>query len=238
MKHPNAILLFARVPDLRRSAGNGPFDALPWEDLDGVFHSCAADLLQSAAAVPDTDVLLHVAPRFPEERLAVPAGNGVRRVPWPAGEQQGEAVQLAAEGAFLEYYHRVTVVLENNPLLGPGILRAAADQLGVEDDCAVFTPGDGSDVVLVALKANAPSLFHGGGADHLAREGGVMARLCELDLAVFPTAPSFRLAATADLARLMEGVSLLDPAAPGYPKRTAAAFRALEKKYRWRKPVA
>ncbi len=237
MKNQNAILLFARSPEITRSAGGGPFAALPWEDLDAVFHSCVGDLLQVAATVPDTDILLYRSARFPAEKLLLTAGNGTRQFDMPS-EDFGECVQQAIESAFIEYYHRVIVVVENNPLLGRGLLRRATDQLGVEDDCAVITPSDDERLVLVALKANYPSLFFGKGVSVLARPSGVLARLCELDVMVFPTQPSFMIDSTNNIDRLRGAVASMDPGTPDYPKRTSAVFRTLEKKYRWRRPNA
>jgi hypothetical protein len=233
-KNPNAVIVFARTHEVSRSGGEDPFAALPWEDLDSVLHACAADLLHAAASVPDTDVLLCVHPQFPREKLVVPPGNGVRRLEMPRGDF-AEYVQQAVEGAFLEYYHRVVVLLENNPLLGGAHIRAAADQLGVEDDCAVITPADGGGVVLAALKVNYPLLFSGKGEGGDARPAGLLGRLCGLDLTVFPTPPSFLLDTTAGFARLRDEVSLRDPAEAGYPRRTGAVFRALERKYRWKR---
>ena len=40
---------------------------------------------------------------------------------------------------------------------------------------------------------------------------------------------------TAGFARLRDEVSLRDPAEAGYPRRTGAVFRALERKYRWKR---
>ncbi len=234
MKHPNAIILFARTPELTRSAGSEPFAALPWDDLDSIFHACAGDLVQAAAAVGETDVLVYRGATFPVERLMVSGGNGIRQFemgPVPFDE----CVQQAVENAFLEYYHRVTVVVENNPLIGRDAFRTANEQLGVEDDCAVITPAEDDRVVLVALKANYPSLFVGKGGSSDGRSSGLLSRLCELDALVFPTQPSFTLGTTANIERLRGELSLRDPGSTDFPKRTSAVFRSLEKKYRWKK---
>ncbi len=237
MKSQNAILLFARTPEIARSAGGGPFAALPWEDLDSVFHACVGDVLQVAAAVPDTDIILYRSARFPEEKLLQGAGNGIRQVAMPS-EELGECVQQAVESAFLEYYHRVTVVVENNPLVGRALFGRVADQLGVEDDCAVVTPADDDRPVLVALKASYPSLFFGKGGSVLGKPSGWLARLCELDVMVFPTRPLFMIDSTDNISRLRESVATMDPAAADFPKKTGAAFRTLEKKYRWKRPTS
>ncbi len=234
MKNQNAIILFARTPEITRSGGSEPFAALPWDDLDSVFHACVGDLLHTAASVPETDVLLYRNAQFPAERLIVPAGNGIRQFDMVQGDF-GECVQQAVEGAFLEYYHRVVVVVENNPLLDRDVFRLATDQLGVEDDCAVITPADDERIVLISLKANYPSLFFGKGGSHVGRPSGVLARLCELNVMVFPTQPSFMLDTPANIDRLREEVAGRDPGSPDFPKRTSAVFRTLEKKYKWRK---
>ena len=233
----NAIILFARTHEITRSGGNEPFAALPWDDLDSVFHACVGDLLHAAASVPETDVLLYRSAQFPAEKLIVPAGNGVRQFEMGQGDF-GECAQQAIESAFLEYYHRVVVIVENNPLLRGEDFLQAADQLGVEDDCAVITPADDGGIVLAALKTNYPSLFFGKGGSAVGPPSGVLARLCELDVMVFPTRPSFMLDSTANIDRLREEVAGRDPGSPDFPKRTSAAFRALERKYKWRKTHA
>jgi len=234
MKNQNAIILFARTPEIVRSGGGDPFAALPWDDLDSIFHACVGDLLLAAASVPDSDVLLYRSPHFPSEKLMVPAGNGIRMFDM-AHPEFGESVQQAVDGAFLEFYHRVLVVLENNPLLGRNDFRSAADQLGVEDDCAVITPADGNRIVLAALKTNYPSLFAARGASGTGRQAGVLNRLCEMEAMVFPTRPSFALDTTANIERLRVELSARDPGTPDYPRRTGAIFKTLEKKYKWRR---
>lgn len=250
MKGQNAIVVVAGSPDVARSGGGDPFAALPWEDLDTVFHGCAADVVQSALAVPDSDVIVWRDRRFPATRLAAQTGDRVRQFDLPDGPM-GEALQQAMDGAFLEFYHRVVVVLENNPLVGTAALASAVDQLGVEDECAVVVPAEGGGVVAVALKNGCRGLFSDGaaasaersepsGADVAtaveARWSGVLRRLCEEELLLFPMQPSFALDSTASLERLRTVISALDPDLPGFPKRTGAAFRAIEKKYRWKRP--
>jgi hypothetical protein len=234
MRNQNAVILFARTAEVARSGGGDPFEALPWEDLDSVFHACAADLLQLTASIPETDVLLYRHAQFPLEKLPVPAGNTVRHFEMPQGGFD-DCVQQAIDGAFLEYYHRVTVVLENNPLLDRGVFRLAADQLGVEDDCAVITPTPDGGLVLLALKTNHPSLFAARGGARNGPPSGPLARLCELDVMLFPMEPSFALGSTAGISLLRERIATLDPGQPDYPRRTGAAFRSLEKKYKWKR---
>lgn len=233
-KNQNAILMFARTHEVTRSGGGDPFASLPWEDLDTVLHACAGDLLHTAASIPGVDVLLCVHPRFPSEKLVLPAGNGVRKIEMPEGNF-GESVQQAVESAFLEYYHRVVVILENNPLLGSGLMRIASEQLGVEDDCAVITPAAGGGVVLVALKTNYPNLFSGKGERREGLHSGVLGRMCAMEMMVFPTPPSFLLDTTADFERLRDEMTRRDSSEPGFPKRTGSVFRSLEKKYRWKR---
>lgn len=235
MRGSNAVLLFARTPEVSRSGGGDPFASLPWEDLDTVFHACAADVLHQALTIPDTDVLVHRSAHFPKERLFAPPSDGVRHL--DLGDLPfGEAVQQAVDGAFLEYYHRVLVLLGNNPLVGAGAMRTSLDQLGLEDDCAVIVPAGSGGALAVALKGNYRSLFSGKGDASEAPSGGILARLCEQELILFPHRSSFHLESTANMERLREELAALHPESPGFPKRTAAAFRALEKKYRWKRP--
>jgi hypothetical protein len=234
MKNPNALIVFARTPEVARSGGGDPFAALPWEDLDAVFHGCATDVVESALALPETDVIVYRDARFPRTRLTATFGDVVEPVDLPEGPI-GDAAQQAMESAFLEFYHRVVVVLDNNPLVGEAAMRAATDQLGVEDDCAVVVPADAGGAVLVALKAGCRRLFPGRAGAAGGPWGGVLARLCEEEMMLFPMRPSFLLDTTANLERLRGALASLDPEDAGFPKRTEAAFRALEKKYRWKK---
>jgi hypothetical protein len=234
MKNPNAVIVFARTPEVTRSGGGDPFAALPWEDLDSVFHGCAGDIIESALALPETDVIVYRDSRFPPAKLTAPFGDTVEPIDLGEGPI-GDAAQQAMESAFLEFYHRVVVVLDNNPLVGEAVMRAATDQLGVEDDCAVVVPADGGAVVLVALKAGCRRLFTEAAAPAGGPWGGVLARLCEEELILFPMRPSFLLDTTANIDRLRSSLASLDTGSPGFPKRTEAAFRALEKKYRWKK---
>jgi hypothetical protein len=238
VKNPNAVILFARAPEVVRSGGTDPFAALPWEDLDAVSHACAADLLQVVTSLPETDVLLYRNPAFPPEKLPAPAGDGTRRFEMTPGEFE-DSVRQAVDGAFIEGYHRVIIVLENNPLLGRDIFHKAADQLGVEDDCAVFTPAGDGDLVLLALKANHPSLFQPAALPGQGRHsgGGVLAGLCGLEVQLFPTRLSFSLGTTANIERLREEIAGLDPSGPDFPRRTSTVFRTIEKKYKWKRPT-
>jgi hypothetical protein len=234
LKNPNALLIFARVPEVARSGGGDPFASLPWEDLDSVFHGCAGDLIQSAISVPDTDVLVYRDTRFPHEKLLAWSGEGITQMDLPDGPI-GDAVQQAADGAFIDDYHRVTVILENNPLLGAGLLANASGQLGVEDECAVVVPSDSGGPLLVALKAGCRSLFSGEDPAAGGRWSGVVERLCLEEMMLFPMRSSFLLNTTAGIERLRGEIAGLDPEHPGFPKRTDLAFRALEKKYRWKR---
>jgi hypothetical protein len=234
VKNPNAVILFARTPDVARSGAGDPFAALPWEDLDSVFHGCAGDVIEAALTVPDSDVLVFREPRFPPAKIAVRPGDAVAQVDLPEGPI-GDAVQQAVDGAFLDFYHRVVVVLDNNPLVGGDVMRAASDQLGVEDECAVVVPADAGGAVLVALRAGCRGLFSGGYASHGGPWGGILPRLCREEIMLFPMRPSYLLDTTAGIERLRTEMAGLDPDGPGFPKRTDAAFRALEKKYRWKR---
>lgn len=234
MNHPNVVLVFARTPEINRSTPEGPFAALPWEDLDSVFHACTADLLGQATAVGGADVVLHrTAEGFPDG-MAGEFGDAVRMVDTPRGDL-GTAVHQAVEGAFLESYHRVVVILENNPLLSSGILRKAIGQLGTEDESVVVCPSDDDRVTMLALRSAHPSLFAGRSYQAISRPGGLMSRLCEVEAQMFLMRPLYMLDTPGGLERLRTDVSRMDGDGPDFPKRTAAVFRSLEKKYRMKK---
>jgi hypothetical protein len=230
MKRQNAVLLFARTPEIRRSVAGEPFAALPWEDLDSIFHACVADVATSAAAIPDADVILYRDETYlPASKMPAQRENLIV-MDMPAGEF-GAAVGQAVEHAFLEYYHRVAVVLENNPLIGAPMLSRSLGLLGTEDDSVVMTPAGEGRVGMLALKSNHPSIFRQGhpGPD------GIFRKLCELDVQIHPTAPVFSIDSAAAIDRLRGEVDSMDPSAQDYPALTSAVFRRLEKKYRMKK---
>jgi len=236
MKNQNAVILFARTPEIPRTAADEPFAALPWEDLDAIFHAALADIADHAAEIPDADVIVYRDERYlPASKFSRP-GDAVRILDLPAGEFNAVAGQ-AVEHAFHEYYHRVAVVLDNNPLIGAGVISRAFDLLGTEDDAAVVASAPDGRVAMLALKSNHPSLFRGNGSRD-AGSGGMLARLCELDVHLFPTDPVFLVESPATIDLLRRRISAMDPSDPDYPGLTGSVFRALEKKYRLKKAEA
>ncbi len=236
MKNQNAVLLFARTPEIPRSAADEPFAALPWDDLDAIFHAALGDIVNRAVEVPDADVLVYRDERYlPGSRFSRPR-DSVRIIDMPNGDFSAVAGQ-AVEHAFLEYYHRVVVVLDNNPLIGAAMISRAIDLLGTDDDAVVVAPAPGGRAGLLALKANHPSLFRGDGHRGVGT-GGVLARLCELDVHLFPTEPVFLVESPETIDLLRRRISGMDPSDPDYPGLTSAVFRSLEKKYRLKKAEA
>jgi hypothetical protein len=232
-KNQDAVLLFARTPQIARSAADEPFAALPWEDLDAIFHACLGDIVNRATGVPDVDVLVYRDERYlPAAKFSRPP-EMVRVLDMPAGDF-APAVGQAVEHAFHEYYHRVVVVLENNPLLTAAAISRALDMLGTEDDAVVVLPAHTGGACLLALKANHPSLFPkalspGGGPE------GILGKLCQLDAQLYPTEPLFLVDSPAMIDELRRRISALDPAGPDFPALTSGVFRQLEKKYRLKK---
>jgi hypothetical protein len=236
MRGQNAVILFARTPDIPRSAADEPFAALPWDDLDAIFHAALADIADRAVEIPDADVLVYRDERYlPGSKFSRP-GETVRILDMPPGEFTAVAGQ-AVEHAFHEYYHRVAVVLNNNPLIGAGVISRAFDLLGTDDDAAVVTTATDGRAALLALKSNHPSLFRGNGPRD-GEGGGMLARLCELDVHLFPTDPVFLVESPAAIDLLRRRISAMDPSDPDYPAQTSGVFRSLEKKYRLKKAEA
>jgi rSAM/selenodomain-associated transferase 1 len=141
----------------------------------------------------------------------------------------GLGARLAAffEGALAEPWTETVVVIgSDQPLLGVDLIRAA--HAALEDDAdLVLAPDPGGGYGLVGLRAPCPELFTSvamSTADMLdatlakARAAGLEARLLE-------TVDDVDTAA--DLARVGRALAVLDPAAPGYPRRTAAALATL-----------
>jgi len=233
MKNQNAVIFFARTPEIKRSADGEPFSALPWEDLDAIFHACLGDLVAGAAGIPDVDVIVYRDERFLPAGKFIPPGDNVAIMDLPAGDIEAAAGQ-AVEHAFLEFYHRLAVVLDNNPVLGPARIARALDLLGTEDDAVVVTPAADGRVAMMALKANHPSVFRPDGRG----AGGILGRLCDLDVHLFPTEPVFLVDTPAAIDRLRHDLALADPSGPGFPKLTLGVFRTLEKKYKLKRAGA
>jgi len=234
MKNPHAILVFARTPEISRVSRDEPFAALPWEDVDAIFHACTGDILQQALDVPDADVLLYrTAGEFPDGIL-LQFGDRPGVFDLPRGDF-GTAVQQAVDGAFLEEYHRVLAVIEIHPLMTTAFFRRAIDQLGTDDDCVVVCPTDDDRVAMVSLKAASPALFTGNARKAIHRPSALMERLCALDALMFLMPPLSMLDTPSRLDRLRSDLDRFEPDDPEFPKRTAAVFRSLEKKYRIRK---
>jgi len=239
MKNPNAVIVFARTPEITRSVADEPFAALPWDDLDAIFHACLRDIVDRAAGIPAVDVIVYRNERYLPAAKMSPPGENIRMLDMPDGEYD-RVVGQAGENAFLEYYHRVVVVLENNPLVGTGLIRRAFDLLGTEDDAVVVTPAADGRAAMLALKANHPSVFRPG-AFPSAKGEGIMSRLCALDVHIYPTtptAPIFAVDSPGTIDRLRRYVAGMDPSDPSFPKQTSGVFRSLEKKYRLKKAHA
>lgn len=233
MSSPAAVIFFARTPEVPRSAADEPFAALPWEDLDAIFHAALGDLVNRAVEVPDADVFVYRDERYlPAAKFSRPGGT-VTLVDMPPGGFE-QAVAQAVEHAFHEHYHRVVVVLENNPLLGRSVIRRAIDLLGTDDDSVVITPAPGGRAGMLAVKANHPSVFASGVLNKTG-PGGMLAKLCELDAHLYPTEPVFLVDSPAAIDLLRRTISAMDTSDPGFPSLTSGVFSSLEKKYHLKK---
>ena len=232
MKNQNAIILFARTPAIKRSAADEPFAALPWDDLDAIFHACLGDIISRAAEIPDADVLLYRKESYlPVTKLSQPRDN-LRIFDMQEGPF-AQVVGQAVENAFLENYHRVVVILENNPAFGTAQISRAIDLLGTDDESVVVTPSGDGHAAMLALRSNHPSIFRPG--DPVLKPDGILSQLCDLEVYVHPTAPVFLVDTPGRIDLLRRTLAAMDPAEPGFPKQTSGIFRSLEKKYRLKK---
>ncbi len=230
----NALLFFSRTPQISRGTVGEPFAALPWDELDALYAALLGDLVETAARLPDVNILLY----RNQAEISDDYFNSVRNrielrpaLALPLAEQ----IQRAVSEAFAADYHRVIVIIENHPAVRAASLRHAIDQLGFEDDCAVVGPTEEGKCYLVGIKSDRSEIFDPAGGDPVDKPNLLMGRLCEADVHLFPIHPLYSLDSASNLARLRTDVEMMRDSNGSVLTRTREIFRVLDRKYRLRK---
>jgi hypothetical protein len=236
MRQNTAVVIFSRTPQLARKNADEPYAALPWDDVDALFTALLADSLENACRMNDADLLLFRDEEEFSEEFLEPFKGKVRCHDLVSGSFS-LAVHHAIETAFSEHYHRVLLLLDNNPVGIPARLRRMLDQLGQEDDCVVVSPTLEGKCAAIAMKANHSWVFDPAEADPLAKPHLLMQRLCTLPTIVIPTPVSYLLDSGSNLARFRAELDGLGQPEEGFPRRAYEMFRSFDKKYKPRKAV-
>ena len=232
--HHNALLIFARSPQIDRSNRDEPFTALPWEDLDALFTAILGDVVQIASQLPNVDVFLYQDQKQLSDDLRSPHRERIRSRQLSEGTLT-EQIQTAVKDAFLEGYDNVVVLIENHPLVKLVPLERVFDQLTYEDDCIVIGPTVDGKAYLLGMKSNHAELFLQTDGDPLSKPALLMERLCATEVILFPTHVTYSLDSASNLARLKHDVEFLTLNKANPPQRTHDIFKVFDKKYKARK---
>ena len=234
MQHHNAVILFARNAVIDRGGPNEPFAALPWDEIDALFTAMLSDVLESVSDLPRTDVLLYRAQTDISDEFVAGLGDRVKCFEVDGGSFP-EQVQQAVDNTFTQGYHRVLVLLENNPLLQTMFLKRAFDQLSYEEDCFVVVPTIEGKCLLVGMKANHSNIFDNTEGDPIASAHVLLERLCTANANIFPAESRFSLDSGARLVRLRNEIETRAASNENYPTSTLEIFRRFDKKYTMKK---
>jgi hypothetical protein len=231
----NAILLFARMPELDRSIPDEPYAALPWEELDALSVALFSDLIEQALAVPGADVIFCCRESDNTHNLTAAFPERLRSIVFPDGPLSA-TVSAMIEHAFDLQYQRAILILDATPLRSPEELQKMFARLNGEDDCIVMTASPDGFCSVLGLRSTHRSMFHPVSPNLFEKADGLLAFLCEQSAVLCPTPPEAVLNSGLMIARLRDTIVQTREDAPGYPKRTATIFRQLDKKYRMRRP--
>ncbi|MBA4312700.1 MAG: hypothetical protein C0417_08725 [Chlorobiaceae bacterium] len=233
MTQSNALIIFAVTNQIDRGDQSDPFAALPWDDLDALYTAFLSDTLRVAIQLFDVDVLVYRNTKEISDDFFLSYKYRVKLFDMNE-DPLAEQVQQAVENAFQLGYQRVTVLLENNPLITNKILRLAFAQLGYEDDCIVFGPTNEDRCYLIGMKSDHSSIFNIVESDPLKNSHTLFKAIMKNDLMVFPIVTLNALDSGSGLLQLKkileEGTMNGDT-----PSKTLAVYKMLEKKYRFRK---
>lgn len=234
MRQNTAVAIFSRTPQLTRRNADEPYAALPWDDLDALFTALLGDTIENACRLSEADILLFRNEKEFSEEFLTPFKGRVRchdlqEIPF-AGE-----VLHAVETTFAEHYHRVLLLLDNNPVGIPVRVRRMLDQLGQEDDCVVLNPTIEGKCSSIGLKTNHSWIFDPKEGDPLAKPHLLLQRLCTLPTVIVPTPISYLLDSGVNLARFREELDAVEERNGDFPRRTYEMFRLFDKKYKTRK---
>ncbi len=234
MRHHNALIVFARTPQIARSNSDHLFASLPWEDLDILYTAFVGDILRNACRLGGLDVILYRNPAEISDDYFRPFRQKVilrDLEQTPLSEQ----IEHAIDAAFAREYQRVLVLLDNQPLIRSSTLSRAFDQLGYEDDCFVVGSTIEGKCNILGMRSNHSDVFDTAEADPLAKPNVLLKRLCEKGSILFPLPGSYLLDSAENLDRLRQEIEGLDRKQPEFPDKSYEMFRMIEKKYRPRK---
>ena len=211
-----------------------PYAALPWEDLDSLFTAILGDIIEHSCQAGDIDVLLYLNPAEFSDEFLKPFHNHVRCFEMADGSVFSQ-VPAAIEQAFALRYSRVVVLLENHPLIGPALLAKIFAQLGCEDDCIVVGPTPDGFVYLLGVKQNHSALFDLEAPELLSKPGRLLHNVCGAGALIFPAPSRYLLDSGAHLANARLEIEAMHETEAGFPSRTFAMFKSIDKKYKPRK---
>jgi len=234
-RRQNAIMLLARLPELQRSVPDEPYASLPWEELDQLSVALLGDLAEVALGVPGADVIVCCREAEKSHDLSQIFRDQIRTVFFP------DAPVSATVAAMLEYasdlqYQRIILVLNPAPRRTSAEFQNMFARLNGEDECIVLAATPDGYCSLLGLRSTHRSIFQAGEGNLFEKPDGLLAHLCDQSVVLCPAPPDTLLNSGYMIARLRDQVADAGDDLPGYPKRTAAVFRQLDKKYRVRRP--
>lgn len=233
MAQSNALIIFAVTNQIDRANQDDPLASLPWDDIDALYTAFLSDTLRVAIQMFDVDVLVYRNAKdisddfFLSYKYRVKLHNLTED---PVAEQ----AQQAIENAFRLGYQRVTLLLENNPLINHKLLRLAFAQLGYEDDTIVFGPTDDGKCYLLGMKSDHSSVFSSEDPNYFKTQSSLIKAVMKNEVMVYQLSTLGSLnsgAGILNLRKLIEEGTLNGDT----PSKTVAVYKMLEKKYRSRK---
>ena len=231
----NAIIIFARTPQIVRTNPNEPYATLPWEDLDSLFTAILGDLIEHTFQSGDVDVLLYRNPLEFSDEFLQPFRARVKCFDMQDGSIFSQ-VPGVLEQAFTLHYGRVVVLLENHPLVSPALLTRIFAQLGREDDGIVVGQSPDGQAYLLGVKSNRNAFLDSPEIDLLSKPERLLQAVCLENSMVFSVPSRFPLDSGTNLARLRVEIEEMQEGDAGFPHRTLAMFKSFDKKYKLRKP--
>ncbi len=233
--HDNALLIFARTPKfLTRSASDDPLAALSWEDIDMLFTAMVGDVIRNASQLEYTDILVYRNPAEYSDDYFLPYRSRIQLIDLVDGSLT-EQIQSAVDTVFRNSYHRVVVLIDNNPLITTSVLNGVFNHLRYEDDCLVIGPTPEGKYSLLGMKMNHSELFDPAQTDPLTTSDSLLTRCCALESMLFTTSTPYFLDSTQNIAKLKKDIEGLDRNGPEYPSKTSEIMRIFDRKYRTRK---
>ncbi len=235
LRNKKALVIFSNVPELAHRTPDDPYSGLPWTDLDALYSAMFDDVLETALALPSLDVfVLKNEQEFSNEFLT--RLNAKIQILEHPNTTLNEQVRFTFDTLFSNKYEQIVLLLEPNPLTTKADLRNAFELLQYDDDCLVVGQSSDGKCYLLALKSNHSDIFESAGdTDVFSNHQCFFERVCERELMVFPLPSKYPLDTGTNLNRLKVELEEL-AGGNGFSHHTRTMFRAIDKKYRIRKP--